>query len=162
MLEVNQIKDIGRRQFQVPPVLLDIAGLHIAEAGYRECLQTQPDNTAARLNLAWCLFVQALHRGGIESVCMVEADQPVMAPIKCSRATGERNSSALLQECLGHAFMVRNLSVGRKDIQDAQRLQALVRLSGLQDAAKSAEAQSMDWLIALSCEIMYGTNSDSK
>ena len=161
MMGLNHVESEERHRLQIPPSLFDLCALQIAEANYRDELQTHPDNTATRLNLAWCLFMQAVHSSGRESACPSADNLPTTHTEKCCKSTDQRSSQALLQECLGHTFMVRNLCIHKKDFQDAARLQALVRLSGLHDAAKNAEAQSMERLAKLSWEIMHGTDSVS-
>ena len=138
------------------PTTIDLASLQRAEDRFRKKLQSQPDNTSTRLNLAWCLFMQAEHCSGKESVLPLASEHLPDALNPDVNTESHRNSQSLLHEFLGHICIAKNLCIHKSDFMDASRLQTLVNLSGLQDAARQVEDQSTERLYRLSWEIMHG------
>ena len=146
----------------MPTTQIDLGALQNAERHYRTKLQTQPDNTTARLNLAWCLFMLAVHRSGVETALSagVECSPLPMNPVENSGTN--RDAQAILHDVLAQVCIVRNLSVHKNDMIDANRLQSLVNLSGLQEAARRAEELSLEGLYDLSWEIMHGSRDEDR
>ena len=140
---------------QRQPPLFDLVALRSAEDRYRRELQSRADSTPTRLNLAWCLFMEALHASGTESAAPLYelptlVTDALVAPGAC------RSAQSLLQECLGHICIAKQLSVHKSDLLDASRLQTLVNLSGFEGAARCAEEACLTRLHALSWEIVHG------
>ena len=129
--EVNpaRFEIIGRNGLRTTAPQFDVTEMQVAEAKYRRELQAHPDSTAIRLNLAWCLFLQALYTSGRESAAQHHECRPDSCDEGCCSCTSDRDSQSILHECLRHAFMASNLSVRRRDYQDAARLRTLVRIS---------------------------------
>lgn len=122
---------------------------------YRKQLVEEPGNTVARVSLAWCLFMQALHRAGQESAVnsILELALPADQPTGEGQAT-DRDSAVLLQDCLRQALAVLQLSPDPRDRLDVERLQALVKLSGGAEILADAEEQAHRILTQLTREMM--------
>jgi hypothetical protein len=125
---------------------------------YRKQLVEEPGNTVARVSLAWCLFMQALHRAGQESAVnsVLELTLPADSAANDGQSS-DRDSAVLLQDCLRQALAVLQLSPDPRDRLDVERLQALVKLSGGAEILADAEEQAHRILTQLTREMM---NSD--
>ena len=138
------------------PTVINMSALRNAEKRYRKSLQTHPDNTSTRLNLAWCLFMQAVHRSGQETV-LSNLTEPSTDLLKLIANSGpDRDADALVKEFLSHICIAKNLCVENDDVVEATRLHSLVNLSGLQDAVRRAEEVSLEGIYDLSWEILHG------
>jgi hypothetical protein len=125
---------------------------------YRKQLVEEPGNTVARVSLAWCLFMQALHRAGQESAVNSVLELALPAdPGVSDGHSADRDSAVLLQDCLRQALAVLQLSPDPRDHLDVERLQALVKLSGGAEILADAEEQAHRILTQLTREMM---NSD--
>jgi len=133
---------------------LNLPAVRRAEESYRKTLQTQPDNTATRISLAWCLFIQSLYSSGIEAALSAVDDTPAVRANTIEYQAVNRNSETLLDEFFGQISIVKHLSVHKNDVFDTTRLEELIRLSGLQEVARRAEEQWLVRLDDLSREIM--------
>lgn len=134
---------------------LNVDALWRVERIYRKQLAEEPANTVARVSLAWCLFMQALHRAGQESAVgpVLELALPA-EPLAGEGASSDRDSAVLLQECLRQALAVLQLSPDPRDHSDVERLQALVKLTGGSEMLADAEEQSRRILAQLTREMM--------
>ena len=146
---------------QPSPHLFDLCALQRAEANYKECLLTQPDNLAVRLSLAWCLFIQALHQSGQETA-IISNNLPYEQAVPPAQDTPVkvRDAQALLQDCLQHLYNVKHLSIDEEDRSGVERLQTLVELAGAKGPSISAETQSLQRLIELAWEIRHSADTD--
>ena len=110
-----------------------MASLKRAEHIYRTRLANDPDDSNARIKLAWCLFMQALYRAGQESMlnALVSpgSDEPSEVFVR-SRCIWDQDAEDLIHECLNQTGTVMQLSSDPLHRTDALRLQALVKLSG--------------------------------
>lgn len=136
---------------------LKVDALWRVERLYRQQLVAEPGDTMARVSLAWCLFMQALHRAGQESTAPMLLELPVppdtgeLDPDPLAR---ERDSAHLLQDCLRQTLAVLQLSPNPRDRTDVERLQALVKLSGGEALLADAEEQARRVLLQLTREMM--------
>ena len=135
---------------------VDTANLKWAENTYREQLKTRPEDMAIRLSLAWCLFMQALHRSGQETVLdyAVVYVQPLAEDHVADSATIERSAHALLKDCLHQTYMIKHLSLDADERLNVARLQSLVELAGARDIMVGAEEQSVQQLVSLAREAL--------
>src|SRR5688572_7910021 len=101
------------------PGVIQTEPLAQAEAVYRRRLTNEPDDMAARVNLAWCLFMQALHEAGRESA-MANGLQSGGTSMNSDPRDGHRvsPSHAVLLECLRQTNMVAHLSQSDQDHRD--------------------------------------------
>ena len=137
------------------------------ERMYRKRLTDEPGDMVARTSLAWCLFLQALHRAGEEDALVTL--EGMMLPPTTLDAGGdpvpgedaERAAGHLLEECLRQAVTVLQLSPDPRDHVDVERLQALIRLSGGEAAIAESEEQSRRILVQLTREMMDDSSSPS-
>jgi len=128
-----------------------VNGLRLQQVGvsWRAYVRQHPDDLKARLELAWCLLVEALYEAGRETatatglpsspdsdrLCSPEADGAGDLPLK---ADGPYRSDKLFRESLHHAATVQQLSTHEEDYVSAKHLQSLVNLScGEQSVAAS-------------------------
>jgi hypothetical protein len=126
-----------------------VNGLRLQQVGVssRTYVRQHPDDLKARLELAWCLLVEALYEAGRETaiatglpsspdrLCSPEADGAGDLPLK---ADGPYRSDKLFRESLHHAATVQQLSTHEEDYVSAKHLQSLVDLScGEQSVAAS-------------------------
>jgi hypothetical protein len=128
------------------PGHIELSALQRAEENYRNLLVEQPDNLAMRTGLAWCLFMQALHQSGQETVIHAELRerQAEFPPRNVAmKVMTERNARVLLRDCLEQTCIVINLSANKEDNLEVMKLQTLVKLSGLTSEVELSEAQSM-------------------
>jgi len=139
---------------------VDPSNLKWAEHTYRERLRLQPEDMAVRLSLAWCLFMQAIHRSGQETILdhAVVHIGPASNDAPVNASTVERSANALLKDCLHQTYIIKQLSIDQVEQQDVARLQALVELAGARDIMVGAEEHSVQQLVALAREAMRTTD----
>jgi hypothetical protein len=127
------------------------------ERSYRRHLAKKPEDMGARINLAWCLFMQALHQAGQESILRIfrEVDTGTDSQ-RGNRIRTDLDTDALqlLKECLQQMHTVQQLSLHARERVDVEKLQALIRLSGGERAVVEAEKETLRALIKLAQEIL--------
>ena len=113
------------------PIRID--ALQTAESAYRNQLASDPCDTQARVKLAWCLFVQAVHAAGRESLFhevhegSVRVDERLPRVIEAIR---ENDVDHLLRDCLRQTTAVIHLSKEQRDRTDVEMLQTLIGMAG--------------------------------
>jgi len=130
--------------------------LRQAEEAYRKRLLREPTDVEARLRLAWCLFLLSLHQSGRQSVVkeLLAAGGESGATITDRLQTLlNQDSDELLRDCLRQLSAVTRLSDRVQDQRDAEQLNALVRLSGGEQAACEVEAEAINTLAELAREL---------
>jgi hypothetical protein len=135
----------------------DIDVLIHMEQIYTSRLQKDPADMDSRLSLAWCLFMQALHQAGRESIPVPRTTEGLEAELELGDhilSHLERESSALLQDCLTQTFTVMQLSSKACNQQDVAKLQELVRLTGAREAVLKAEDEALRFLANLTRDIL--------
>lgn len=112
--------------------VFDPPGLKEAESAYRFVLRREPDNMDARVNLAWCLLLQALYASGQEAAlaAQTEGEDTADLHLPTSAPTTGSNAQHLLQECLRHSLTVKHLSAQPANRSDIAKLEELVLLAG--------------------------------
>lgn len=145
---------------------LKVDALWRVERIYRKQLVEEPGDTVARVSLAWCLFMQALHRAGQESTAPALLELPAAAldavELEPDPRARERDSAHLLQDCLRQTLAVLQLSPNPRDRTDVERLQALVKLSGGEALLADAEEQARRVLLQLTREMMEGDAASAR
>ena len=118
--------------------------LRRAESSYRECLVSDPADTATRLRLAWCLFVQAVHQAGRESILeTISFDGPGSDLLPgVIRSIQETDVDHLLQDCLRQTTTVMQLTRRPHERSDVEMLQLLVKLAGAEQWAADADREA--------------------
>jgi hypothetical protein len=135
------------------PVSID--SLISQELGYRHQVNHEPLDMRARANLAWCLFLQAMHESGRENLlfalrkCGTVADIPNDAVF---RLNGD--AQHLLRECLTQMRAVYELSQDPGDLADVERLRGLVTISGAEAALREADTEAARWLAEMAQAIL--------
>ena len=106
--------------------IFDPHGLKEAEEAYRFVLRREPDNMDTRINLAWCLLLQAVYQSGQETMLAEQNDSTAEACHKTNPPSLSPGPDArhLLQECLRHSLTVRHLSARTSDQVDVEKLEA--------------------------------------
>lgn|GEM_PF-4592787 len=119
-------------------------------------LARRPDDYGARMQMAWCLFLQAIHREGQESVINKIAP---LYPKEIIKLTGDaavrfhRESRWLFAESLKHSYAVSKLSSNPKFLQEAERLKELVKISAGEEMIMDVEDSSAVAISHLTKEI---------
>ncbi len=121
---------------------LNLHDLKNAEQAYRFVLCQQPDNMDIRVNLAWCLLFQALYRSGEETASDVHRSAAEARPqADATNFLPTSDSKQLLQECLRHTMMVKQLSASVSHLMDVDKLEAMVLMAGGKDLLIANEAR---------------------
>jgi hypothetical protein len=121
--------------------VFDRHGLREAEEAYRFVLGREPGDMDTRVNLAWCLLLQAIYQSGQETLLAehpnlyTEDELPSATPI----LPPGPDARHLLQECLRHSLTVRHLSAREANQIDVEKLEALVLLAGGKELLLSNE-----------------------
>ncbi|MBW3623164.1 MAG: hypothetical protein KY468_07105 [Armatimonadetes bacterium] len=133
-----------------------MASLKRAEQMYRTRLANEPNDSGARIKLAWCLFMQALYRAGQESMLDALLVQPEDGGEKNARTRciWDQSADDLIRECLCEAGTVIQLSSDAACRSDARRLQALVKMSGGEQAVTSSRENSSRILVEVLQELL--------
>jgi hypothetical protein len=138
------------------PLVCDLDTLKLTERTCRQRLLSEPADTAARVDLAWCLFMQALHRAGQESAgpTQIEAfEKPEITGGK-GHGASDRNAFELLKDSLRQAYTVMHLSSRPEDHLSAERLRALVRLSGTEEMVSEVASEASKILAEITSDII--------
>ena len=137
---------------------VSIEKLRIEERGHRIRVDHEPLDMYARLNLAWCLFAQAMHQAGRENILadLGESGSVVDAPRETALRLC-RDSEQLLRDCLHQMCAVCDLSRDPNDIADVERLRYLVVVSGAESALMDADAESARLLTDMASAIVSST-----
>ena len=142
-----------------PHRLFDMDVMTRLERIYRRRLAEEPGDMDARVGLAWCLFLQALYQDGQQSMLMalVAAGDGKAEPAQAAiRSIAGRDASQLLKDCLKQAITVQQLSPHPQDRNEAEKLQALVKLTGAGRAVLEAEDENARVLAEMTREIIHG------
>lgn len=111
------------------------------EEVYRARLRKDPCDTLARARLAWCLFLQSLHKAGQESIIQsLSQGLPQVDTTGLRAVQGGPEAQELLDECLRHTETVLHLTMPGEQRFEMERLLGLARLT-LGDTAFSAAEQ---------------------
>lgn len=136
------------------PVFEPEALLRVEEV-YRRQLDVEPSDMVARVSLAWCLFMRALHRAGQESVIQSITLSGRKESVESTPTPGAvPDAGSILKDCLHQTIAVLQLSGNPQDRTDVRRLQSLVRLSGGEQAVSNAEEEAARILCAVTREIL--------
>ncbi len=141
------------------PLTCDIATLQSLESGYQRQLTEDPANLEVRLDLAWCLFMHALHEAGRESLlASLAKGGPDADRGSLYKEIGlyEQNAYRILKGCLRETFTVLQLSPTTP--QEVAKLHVLIRLSGADQAFSEAEDEAMKILARLGRDIAGETS----
>jgi hypothetical protein len=123
-----------------------------AEFVYRQHLAHEPDDAVARLSLAWCLFMQALHQAGRESALAgTPRDERGGEEFPLQPVVNVQARQVLL-DCLRQTTAVTHLSRRAQDHRDVEKLRALVRLCNGDAVMSEAEAEAVQILEQLARE----------
>ena len=128
------------------PVVCDIEILHQKNIQYRQQIREDPGNLELRLGLAWCLFIQALHQAGRESILTGTSavdEVGAAATVRRSTCLFDQDAYQLLKSSLHETFTVMQLSVDTQGNEDVAKLHALIQLSGANAAFDEAQAEAM-------------------
>jgi hypothetical protein len=135
-----------------PAPSFDESALRRVEHVYRRELAADPGNAHARISLAWCLLVQALLRAGQESV-LDRLGGEGQDHAAAARRVLEQDAGSLLGDCLRQTLTVQQLSTDPQVQGHAERIQALVRLSGGDQALRDANEDAAQALAAITREL---------
>lgn len=124
--------------------VVDPEALRRVETVYRSRIITDPCDTMARGRLAWCLFIQSLHKAGQESVIQALSAVQVDAATFALNAHGPE-AQQLLDECLRHTEAVMQFCSG-EERSEMERLLGLARLSIGSTAMAAAEDRAHEIL----------------
>jgi hypothetical protein len=137
------------------PLVCDLDTLKLTERTYRQRLLNEPADTSARVDLAWCLFMQALHRAGQESASRDHVPPCDHASVTvCGAAKADRDAIELLKDSLRQAYTVMHLSSRAEDQMNAKRLHMLVKLSGAVDMVSEAATEASKILDEITSDII--------
>jgi hypothetical protein len=106
---------------------VNIDVLDAAACAYADTVNSEPEDARARMDLAWCTFVQAIWKAARE-----HASDPVQ---------DDRRSETLLRECLCHAITAESSSADPDMLTEALRIRTLLWCVGRDDLVCDVEAQ---------------------
>jgi hypothetical protein len=119
--------------------VVDPEALRRVEGVYRMRLLSDPCDTLARGRLAWCLFLQSLHRAGEERILnALRGSKVTFASGPLPMPFGPE-AQELLEECLRQTEAVLHLSEPGEQRMEMERLLGLARLSVGNGAYRAAE-----------------------
>ena len=152
------------------PPAFDMIALGRVEQTYRQRLEQEPVDTKVRLSLAWCLAVRAFHEAGQEAMatrlipdtnCL---DECLTSQIHTTMSTSklpEGSAYCLLKNCLEQATLVLQLSTIPEERREAEKLRALVYMSGGTKALREADTKSNSVIADLTRAILQGLDDVS-
>lgn len=143
--------------------IFDPHSLKEAETAYRFVLVQEPDNMDVRVNLAWCLLLQAVYQSGQETVIAERRAHEHDANLLNEGAglTPGPNAGHLLKECLRHSLTVKHLSAQTSNQLDMEKLEALVLLAGGKELLLSSEESGVRIIDNIVTAIWRASDQDS-
>jgi hypothetical protein len=142
--------------------IIDVDTLSTLESSCRKRLAAEPEDTQARSNLAWCLFMQAVHQSGQENLLSAlyredgelrEKSDPLLADHL------DRDAYQILRDCLQQAVAVVQLSPDERHQSEVGKLHQLIRLSGGEQALQEAEAEAGRIISELTRDLLNDVSS---
>jgi|SRR5579871_5060316 len=143
------------------PVACDIKALQQMERLYLKQLRENPHDLEIRLGLAWCLFMQAIHQSGRESISEAILAEGRLADHQAlyqEMGVFDQQAYRLLKDSLHQTFTIMQLSA--QTPQDVEKLHELIRLSGADQAVSEAESEALNILAKLAEDIFARTDGD--
>lgn len=125
--------------------IIDVHTLSTLESNCRKRLAVEPEDSQARSNLAWCLFMQAVHQSGQEKLLSALYREDGQLREKHDPELTDhfdRNAYQILRDCLQQAVAVVQLSPDERHQSEVGKLHQLIRLSGGEQALEDAEAEA--------------------
>src|SRR5437870_91409 len=107
--------------------LFDIGLLARHERLCRTRLAREPGDMLARVGLAWCLFLQALHLDGHDNLAAAFIESGIQPKPVRRDSVADGEARDLLNDCLAQANIVRQLSGDGRFDSDVEKLQGLVK-----------------------------------
>ena len=101
------------------------------------------------MSLAWCLFAQAMHHAGGESLLAVLRERGAVNPAARDDVEFNHDARYLLRECLMQMVAVCELSSDPIDRANVDRLRYLVAASGAESALREADAEAERLLVSM-------------
>ena len=127
------------------PVNIEL--LRLEERGHRRRVDHDPMDMESRMSLAWCLFAQAMHHAGGESLLAVLRESGAVHSSAREDVEFDHDARYLLRECLMQLVAVCELSSDPIDRANVDRLRYLVAASGAESALREADAEAERLLI---------------
>lgn len=124
---------------------IDVDSLSELEASCRKRLAVEPEDTQARSNLAWCLFMQAVHQSGREKLLSALYGDDGILRDGCDPQLAnklDRDARQILRDCLLQAVAVVQLSPDERHQSEVGKLHQLIRLSGGEQALQEAQLEA--------------------
>jgi hypothetical protein len=143
---------------------VNLDAIRRVEQVYRGRLRADPSDTLARVRLAWCLFAQAMHEAGQESVYeALRSRQPPTAKEleELGLPSSERGATSLLDDCLRQSYAALHLTASKREQEGAEELQALARLVSGEAPLARAEGWANDIVTALTADLNATTHPTS-
>ncbi len=137
--------------------ICDIDALRQAEKSYRDLLEVEPGAMDVRVDLAWCLFMQAVHMAGQESAIRnngLSSTGNSVWPTPSTALTMQAQAQMMLNECLQNAVTVTQLSTSRQDQMVMNKLETLVKLACGEKLISSARINASRILADLTQAVM--------
>jgi hypothetical protein len=128
--------------------VFDLESLQEIEASSRRRVEEEPDDTEARLKLAWCLLGRAFHEAGQDAMRHFIVTNLTNIPELLPSA---QSAEQLLKDCLHQAMVVSELSLISDEQKEAGTLRALISMSGGKQALQESYEESQ----AISSEILH-------
>jgi len=143
--------------------IFDPHSLKEAETAYRFVLVQEPDNMDVRVNLAWCLLLQAVYQSGQETGIAERRGRENDANPTTAGAelTPGPDAGHLLKECLRHSLTVKHLSAQTSNQLDMEKLEALVLLAGGKELLQSSEENGVRIIDNIVTAIWRASEQDS-
>lgn len=138
------------------PVSIDM--IKVQERGYRRRVDHEPMDICARVNLAWCLLLEAMHQAGRENLLAVLRERGAVADIPNDGGFRlDSDAQNLLRECLKQMCAVCELTRDPRDIAEVERMRYLVTISGAEAALREADDEAARWLMEMAKAILSAT-----
>jgi hypothetical protein len=132
--------------------VFDLESLQEIEASSRRRVEEEPDDTEARLKLAWCLLGRAFHEAGQDAMRRYIFTKVGKEIKEISEALPSAQSAEqLLKDCLHQAMVVSELSLISDEQKEAGTLRAFVSMSGGKQALQESHEESQ----MISSEILH-------
>ena len=114
--------------------IFDVSKLEATERSCIACIEEDPTNSNARLQLAWCLIIFYIYKSGQESILREQLDLEL--------DPNGRTAKRLLEEGLLQATIVSDISTDPSEKNEVENLKMLVQISGAKETLAKASAGS--------------------
>ncbi|MFN3649705.1 MAG: hypothetical protein ACK47B_08985 [Armatimonadota bacterium] len=135
---------------------IEMEWIERVETIYRQQVEVDPSDHNARISLAWCFFIKALHHSGRESLLRMLSesdDEEDLLTAERLRRFLDADTGELLSDTIRHTVTARHLSRDPEVQMEVTRLEELIMLSSGAESLPEAERTAWKTIVRVTREL---------